>query len=80
MNFPAWVREQRESRRLRPGEAARQIGVSRATYSRWEHGHYGPSVDGARRLSAWTGTALTTILNLTPSDTPSANPGVANDP
>ncbi|NYT80960.1 HigA family addiction module antidote protein [Alcaligenaceae bacterium] len=38
---------------LSVAEAARQLGISRVTFSRVLHGHAAISIDLARRLEAW---------------------------
>jgi transcriptional regulator with XRE-family HTH domain len=52
----------RHLRRLRQYDAARQIGVHPETLSRWERGATTPELDGMRRIAAWVGVPLVSVL------------------
>lgn len=41
--------------RLRPSEAARQLGVPASSYSNWEAGHYRPGKARWALIVAWMG-------------------------
>ena len=52
MNLPNLLKQHRQQYRLSQEKTARLIGVSLATYRRWEYGKRRPSVMGWRALTA----------------------------
>jgi transcriptional regulator with XRE-family HTH domain len=53
-----WLRTRRAERDQLQAEAALEVGVSRATWSRWTSGEAIPTLEQAVALSRWSGCAL----------------------
>lgn len=54
----------RRTKRLKQTELAAQLGVLPGTLSRWEHGHYEPSVDQRKALDKALGAPCEEALGL----------------
>lgn len=62
--FARWLKRKRKSRAANDGQAAEQLRVDKATFSRWASGRTVPHRDQLSRVARWGGVREATVLRL----------------
>lgn len=62
--FARWLKRTRKSRAPSDDQAAEQLGVHKATFSRWASGKTVPHRDQLEKLARWAGVKEAKVLRL----------------